>query len=233
MRFFFSEWQQFIIVLKQPSVQLLSHVQLLVTPWTAACQASLSITNSWSLLKLMSIVLMMPPSHLILWCPLLVPPSIFPSIRVFSNEPVLCMSWPKYQRFSFSISPSNEYSGLISFGMDWVDLLAVQGTVSACSTGTIEILLQCLTSTVSRIWLHYSFFGANSPETYSAGAQVQTLFSKLSFIWFLFSSYRHFTSVSSNSPSEPAGIDLDAFSLLCEFRKVHLFEYSSSPASLV
>ena len=78
------------------AVQSLSHVQLLVTPWTAACQASLSITNSWSLLKLMSIVLMMPPSHLILWCPLLVPPSIFPSIRVFSNEPVLCMSWPKY-----------------------------------------------------------------------------------------------------------------------------------------
>ena len=83
------------------------------------------------------------------------------------------MRWPKHWRFSFSISPSNEYSGLLSFRMDWLDLLAVQGTLSACSPGTVEILLQCLTSTVSRIWLHYSFlFAANSPETYSAGAQV-------------------------------------------------------------
>ena len=111
------------------SVQLLSHVQLFATPWTAAHQASLSITNSQSLLKLMSIELVMPSNHLILCCPFLLPPSIFPSIRVFSNESVLCIRWPKYWSFSFSISPSNEYSGLISFRMDWLDLLAVQGTL--------------------------------------------------------------------------------------------------------
>ena len=98
------------------------------TPWTAAHQASLSITTSWSLPKLMSIESVMPPNHLILCHPLLLLPSIFPSIRVFSNEPVLCIRWPKYWSFSFSISPSNEHSGLISFRMDWLDLLAVQGT---------------------------------------------------------------------------------------------------------
>ena len=97
-------------------------------PCTAARQASLSITNSWSLLKLMSIESVMPSNHLILCRPLLLPPSIFPSIRVFSNESVLHTRWPKYWSFSFSISPSNEYSGLISFRMDWLDLLAVQGT---------------------------------------------------------------------------------------------------------
>ena len=96
--------------------------------WTAACQASLSITNSWNLLKPMSIELVMPSNHLILCRPLLLPPSIFPSIRVFSNESALRIRWPKYWSFSFSISPSNEYSGLISFRMDWLDLLAVQGT---------------------------------------------------------------------------------------------------------
>ena len=111
------------------SVQLLSHVQLFVIPWTAACQASLSITNSWSLLKLMFIESVMPSNHLILCCPLLLMPSIFPSIRVFSNESVLCIKWPKYWSFSFSISPSNEYSGLISFRIDWFDVLAVQGTL--------------------------------------------------------------------------------------------------------
>ena len=101
------------------------------TPWTAACQASLSITNSQSLLKLISITLLMPSNHLIVCHPLLLPPAIFPSIRVFSNESVLCIRWPKYWRFSFSISPSNEYSGLISFRMDWLDLLAVQGTLKS------------------------------------------------------------------------------------------------------
>ena len=100
------------------SVQSLSCVQLFASPWTAACQASLSITNSQSLLKLMSIESVMPSNHLILCCPLLLPPSIFPSIRVFSNESVLHIRWPKYWSFSFSISPSNEYSGLISFRMD-------------------------------------------------------------------------------------------------------------------
>ena len=113
------------------SVQSLSRVRLFVTPWTAACQASLSVTNSWSLLKLMSIELVMPSNHLILFCPRLLPPSIFPSIRVFSNESVLCIRWPKYWSFSFSISPSSEYSGQISFRMDWLDLLAVQGTLKS------------------------------------------------------------------------------------------------------
>ena len=111
------------------SVQLLSHVQLFVTPWTAAHQASLSIANSWSLHKLMSIELVMPSNHLVLCCPLLLLSSIFPSIRVFSNESVLHIRWPKYWSFSFSISPSNEYLGLISFRMDWLDLLTVQGTL--------------------------------------------------------------------------------------------------------
>ena len=111
------------------SVQSLSCVQLSATPWTAARQDSLSITNSGSLLTLMSIELVMPSNHLILCHPLLLLPSIFPSIRVFSNESVLHIRWPKYWSFSFSISPSNEHSGLISFRMDWLDLLAVQGTL--------------------------------------------------------------------------------------------------------
>ena len=110
------------------SVQLLSRVQLFVTPWTTACQASLSITNSRSLLRLMSIELVMPSNHLILCCPLLLWTSIFPSIRVFSNESSLCIRWPKNWSLSFSLSPSNEHSGLISFRMGWLDLLAVQGT---------------------------------------------------------------------------------------------------------
>ena len=110
------------------SDQLLSRVWLLATPWIAACQAFLSITNSQSLLKHMSIESMMPFNHLILCCPLL-PPSIFPSIRVFSNESVLCIRWPKYWIFSFSISPSNKYSGLISFRIDWLDLLALQDSL--------------------------------------------------------------------------------------------------------
>ena len=113
------------------SVQSLSRVRLLATPWTAACQASLSITNSRSLLKLTSIELVIPSNHLILCRPFLLPPSIFPSIRVFSNEPVLCIRWPEYWSFSFSISPSSEYSGLISFRVNWLDLLAVQGTLKS------------------------------------------------------------------------------------------------------
>ena len=113
------------------SVQSLSRVRLFVTPWTAACQASLSITNSWIILRLMSIELLMPSNHLILCRPLLLQPSIPPSIRVFSNESVLHIRWPKYWSFSFSISPSNEYSGLISFRIDWLDLLAVQGTLKS------------------------------------------------------------------------------------------------------
>ena len=113
------------------SVQLLSCVWLFATPWTAARQASLSITNSWSLLKLMSIELLIPCSHLILCHPLLLLPSTFPSTRVFSNESVLRIRWPKYWGISFSISPSNEYSAPISFRMDWLDLLTVQGTLKS------------------------------------------------------------------------------------------------------
>ena len=113
------------------SVQSLRHVRLFVTPWTAARQASLSITNSRILLKLMSIESVMPSNHLILCHPLLLLPSTFPSVRVISNELVLCIRWPKYWSFNFSISPSNEYSGLISFRIDWLDLLAVQGTLKS------------------------------------------------------------------------------------------------------
>ena len=120
----------FNVRLQWPSVQSLSRVWLFVTPWTVAHQASLSITNSWSLLKLIFIKSMMPSNHLILCCPLLLP-SVFPSIRVFSSESVLHIRWPKYWSFSFSISPSNEYSGLISFRIDWFDLLAVQGTLKS------------------------------------------------------------------------------------------------------
>ena len=117
--------------LSQSSVQSLSRVRLLATPWTAARQASLSITNSQSPPKPMSIVSVMPSSHLILHRPLLLLPSIFPSIRVFSNESALCIRWPKYWSFSFNISPSNEHPALISFWMDWLDLLSVQGTLKS------------------------------------------------------------------------------------------------------
>ena len=113
------------------SVQLLCHVQLFATPWTTAFQASVSITNSWSLFKLMSTELVMPCNHLILCHPLLLPPSIFPSIRIFSNKLVLCIRWSKHWSFSFSISYSNEHPGLISFRMDWLDLLSVQGTLKS------------------------------------------------------------------------------------------------------
>ena len=125
------------------SVQSLTHVWHFATPWTEARQASLSITNFGSLLKLMSIKLVMPSNHLIL-CHPLCPPSIFPSIRVFSNELVLCIRWPKYWSFSFSISPSNEYSERIYFRIDWLDLLAVQGTLKS--------LHQCHSSKASVLW---------------------------------------------------------------------------------
>ena len=113
------------------SVQLLSHIRLFVTPWAAACQASLSISNSQSLLKLMSIESVMPSNHLILCRPLFLLPSIFPSIRVFSDQSALRIRWPKYWSFSFSISPSNEYLEWISFRMNWLNLLAVQGTLKS------------------------------------------------------------------------------------------------------
>ena len=119
--------QKFEAILSESSVQSHSHVWLFVTAWTTACQASLSITNSWNLLKLMSIKLVMPSNHLILCHPLLLPPSIFPSIKVLSNELFFCIKWPKYRSFDFNISPSDEYSGLISFRMDWLDLLLRKG----------------------------------------------------------------------------------------------------------
>ena len=120
------------------SVQLLSCVRLFATPWTVARQVSLSITNFRSLLKLMSIESVMPSSHLILCRPLLLLPPIPPSISVFSSESTLCMRWPKYWSFSFSISPSNEYPGLISFRMDWLEVLAVQGLSRAFSNTTVQ-----------------------------------------------------------------------------------------------
>ena len=126
------------------SVQLLGRIRLFATPWTAAHQASRSITNSRSLLKLMSIKSVMPSNHLILCRPLLLMPSIFPSIRVFSNESALCIRWPKYWNFSFNISPSNEHPGLISFRMDWLAFLAVQGTLKS--------LLQYHSSKASILW---------------------------------------------------------------------------------
>ena len=148
------------------SVQLLSHVRLFVTPWTAAHQASLSITNFWSLLKLMSIESVMPSNHLILCRPLLLPPSIFPSIRVISSKSALCIRWPKYWSFSFNISPSNEHPGLISFRMDWLDLLAVQGTLKS--------LLQHHSSKAS-ILQHSAFFIVQLSHPYMTTGKNITL----------------------------------------------------------
>ena len=130
---------------------MLSHVQLFATPWTAARQASLSINNTQSLLKLMSIESVMPSNHFILCRPLLLLPSIFPSMRVFSNQPVLRRRWPKYWSFSFNISPSSEHPGLMSFRMDWLDLLVVQGTLKS--------LLQHHSSKAAILW-HSAFLTA-------------------------------------------------------------------------
>ena len=148
------------------SVQSISHVWLIAAPWTAACQASLSITNSQSLLKLMSIKLVMPSNHLILCRPLLLLPSVFPSIRVFSNESVLCIRCPNGWSFSFSISPSNEYSELISFRIDCFDLLAVQGT--------LESLLQHHSSKAS-IPLRSAFFIVQLSYPYMTTGKTITL----------------------------------------------------------
>ena len=168
---FFRSCEQFFVV------QSLSCVWLFVTPLTAVCQASLSFTISQSLLKLMSIESVMPSSHLILCCPLLFLPSIFPSIRVFSNESALRIRWPKYWSFSFRISPSNEYSGLISFRMNWFDLLGVQGTLNS--------LLQHLSSKAS-VLQHSAFFILQLPHPcafiyclFSVGSQTV----KLTILW--------------------------------------------------
>ena len=163
------------------SVQSLSHVQLFVTPWTAAHQASLSITNFWSLPKLMSIESMMPSNHFILGWPLLLP-SIFPSIRLFSNESALRIRWPKYWNFGFSISPSNEHSGLISFRMDWLDFLAVQET--------LKNLLQHHSSKAS-ILLHSAFFIVQLSHSHMTTGKTialtrQTFVGKVMSLCFLF-----------------------------------------------
>ena len=159
------------------SVQPLSHVPLFATPWTAAHQASLTITSSWSLLKPMFIKSVMPSNHLILCCPLLLLPSVFPSIRVFSNEFPLHIRWSKYWSFSFSISPFNEYSGLISFKINWFDLLAVQGTLKS--------LLQCHSSEASILWCS-AFFLVRLSHPYlhpmpSLGFGFSGMYSSLSF----------------------------------------------------
>ena len=148
------------------SVQWLTHVQLFATPWTSAHQASLSITNSQSLLKLMSTESVMPSNHLILCRPLLLLPSIFPSIRVFSNKSVLHIRWPKYWSFSFSICPSNEYSGLIYFRMDWLDLLTVQGT--------LKTLLQHHSLKESILW-HSAFFIVQLSHPYMTTGKTTAL----------------------------------------------------------
>ena len=132
--------------------QSLSHVRLFATTWTAACQASLYFTNSLSLLKLRSIKSVMPSNHLILCPPLLLLPSVFPSIRVFSNESVLRIRWPKYWSFSFSISPSNEYSGMISSRMDWLDLLAVQGTQESSPTPQFKSICSSVLHSNTPAW---------------------------------------------------------------------------------
>ena len=146
------------------SVQSLSHVRLFATPWTAAHQASLSITDSWSLIKFMFVESVMPSNHLILCRPLLLLPSIFSSIRVFSDESALRIRWPKY--WSFSISPSNEYSGLTSFRMDWLDLLVVQGTLKS--------LLQHHSSKASILWCS-AFFLAQLSHPYMTTGKVIAL----------------------------------------------------------
>ena len=173
------------------SVRLLSHVWLFVISWTVAHQASLSITSSWSLLKLMSIESVMLSSHLILCRPVLLP-SIFPSIRVFSNESVLCFRWPKYWSFSFSISPPSEYSGLISFRIDWFDLLAVQGT--------LKILLQHHSSKAS-IFRLSAFFIVHLSHPYMTTGKTIAL-SRWTFVGkvmsLLFNMLSRFVSFFSN-----------------------------------
>ena len=146
------------------SVQSLSPVWLYETPWTAACQASLPITNSRSLPQLKSIESVMPSNHLILYHPLLLLPSIFPSIRVFSNESVLHMSWPKHWTFSFNISPSNELPGLISFRIDWLDLLAVQGTLKSLlqQHSSKASIIQCSACFIVQLSHPYMTTGENA-----------------------------------------------------------------------
>ena len=174
------------------SVQLLSHVQLFATLWIAAHQASLSIINSRSSLKLMSIKSVMPSNHLILCHPRLLLPTILPSIRDFSNESTLPMRWPKYWSFSFSISPSNEHPGLISFRMDWLDLLAVQGT--------LKNLLQHHSSKPS-ILRHSAFFTIQLSHPYMATGKTIAL-TRWAFVGKVMSAFQYAIQVGHNFPSK-------------------------------
>ena len=174
------------------SVQSLSHVRLFATPWTAAHQASLSITNSQSSPKLMSIESVMSSNHLILCHPLLLLPSIFPSIRVFSNESVLCIRGPKYWSLSLSISPSNEHPGLISFRMDWLDLLAVQGTLTS--------LLQHRNSKAAILWCSAFFIGQLSHSYMTTGKPIAWCLGLL----FIGSHWRQ----TDPKPAQPSGASL-------------------------
>ena len=189
------------------SVQLLSHVQLFVTPWTAAHQASLSITNSQSLLRLMSIELVMPSNHLILCRPLLLLLSIFPSIRIFSNESVLCIRWPKYVSLNFNISPSNEFSGLISFRMDLLDLLAVQGILKS--------LLQHHSSKAS-VLQHLAFFMVQLSHLYMTTGKTIALTIQ-TFVGQMMSLLFHMQSrfVIAFSSKEQAFINFMAIVTIC------------------
>ena len=178
------------IQLQFSSVELLSHVQLFITPWTAACQASLCITNSRSLLKLMSIESVMPPNRLILCHPLLFTPSNFPSIRVFSNEVALHIRWLKYWSFSFNISPSNGHSGLVTFRMDWLDLLAVQGTLKSLlhhHNSKVQIL-QCSAFFIVQLSHPYMTTGKNTALTRwtFVGKVMSLLFNMLSSLVITF-----------------------------------------------
>ena len=178
------------ITVQFSSVQSLSCVQFFATPWTTPHQASLSITHFPSLLKLMFIELVMPSNHLILYCSLVLPPSIFTSIRVFPNESALCIRWPKYWSFSFNISPSNEHPGLISFRMEWLDLLAV--------LGTLKSLLQHHSSKASILWCS-AFFIAHLSLPYMTTGKTIALTRRIfvgKVISLLFNILSQFSSVA-------------------------------------
>ena len=185
----FKDFIEFITIFS--SVQSLSRVWLFVIPWTAALQDSLSITNSQSLLKLMIIESVTPSNHLILCRPLLLLPSIFPRVRVFSNESVLCITLPKYWSFSFSISPSNEYSGLISFRTDWFDLLAIQGTLKSLLQhhNSKASILRC--SAFFMVQLSHSYMTTGKPIAFTRWTFASKYYNIASVLCFGFLAVRH------------------------------------------